>query len=48
MGSVAEEVVRKARCPVVTVKAQPINKADVAAQAAQAVPRGKTAPAGAI
>jgi universal stress protein A len=40
MGSVAEEVVRKAKCPVVTVKAKPRNKADVAAQAA---PRAKTA-----
>lgn len=36
MGSVAEEVVRKAKCPVLTVKARPANKADIAARPAKA------------
>jgi nucleotide-binding universal stress UspA family protein len=39
MGSVAEEVVRKAKCPVVTVKAKPPNKAQVAAPMPASAPR---------
>jgi nucleotide-binding universal stress UspA family protein len=47
MGSVAEEVVRKAKCPVLTVKARPANKADLPAKTAapsKAVGAGAVAP----